>query len=160
MDIASILLAAALILLVALLIARPLIERAGLGERQPTQAEALAAERETVVAALRELDFDHTTGKIAEEDYSVQRAALVAQGVALLKQLDEISPQSPAQTLDDELEAAIRTAREKISEKISKEPSVSRPETLRCPQCGQPHQADDRFCSKCGATLAAPTQAH
>ena len=155
MDIASILLSAALILLVALLIARPLIERAGLGERQPTQAEAVAAERETVVAALREMDFDHTTGKIAEEDYSIQRAALVAQGVALLKQLDEISPQTPAQTLDDELEAAIRTAREKIS----KGPAVSQPDPLRCPQCGQPHQADDRFCSKCGATLAAPTQA-
>ena len=156
MDIASILLAVALILLVAMIIARPLIERATLPERQPTRAETLAAERETVVAALRELDFDHTTGKIAEDDYAAQRAALVAQGVGLLKQLDEISNQSPAQTLgvDDELEAAIRAARGKIS----KEPAVSQPKPLRCPQCGQPHQADDRFCSKCGAPLAAPTQ--
>jgi hypothetical protein len=152
MDIASILLAAALILLVAMFIARPLIERTTLPERQPTRAETLVAERETVVAALRELDFDHTTGKIAEDDYTVQRAALVAQGVALLKQLDEISNQSPAQLLDDELEAAIRAAREKIS----KEPPITRPNPLRCPQCGQPHQSDDRFCSKCGATLTAP----
>ena len=156
MDIASLLLSAALVLLVAMFIVRPLLERAGLGPRQPTRAETLAAERETVVTALRELDFDHATGKIAEEDYSAQRAALVAQGVALLKQLDEISNQSPAQTLDDELEAAIRAARAKIS----KEPSVSQPNTLRCPQCNQPHQADDRFCSKCGATLAAPIQTH
>ena len=155
MDLASLLLAAALILLVAMFIARPLIERAALREGQPTRAETLAAERGTVVAALRELDFDHTTGKIAEDDYAVQRVALVAQGVALLKQLDEISNQS-AQTLDvdDELEAAIRAARGKIS----KEPAVSRPKPLRCPQCGQPHQADDRFCSKCGATLTAPAQ--
>ncbi len=156
MDIASILLAIALILLVAMIIARPLIERATLSERQPTRAETLAAEREAVVAALRELDFDHTTGKIAEDDYATQRAALVAQGVALLKQLDEVSNQSPAQTLDDELEATIRAAREKIST----EPAVSHPNPLRCPQCGQPHQSDDRFCSKCGATLTTPTQAH
>lgn len=154
MDLASLLIAAALILLVAMIIARPLIERATLPERQLTQAETLTAERETVVTALRELDFDHTTGKIAEEDYTVQRAALVAQGVTLLKQLDEISHQSPAQLLDDELEAAIRAAREKIA----KAPAVSQPKPLRCPQCGQPHQADDRFCSKCGAPLAAPAQ--
>ena len=156
MDLASLLISAALILLVAMFIARPLIERATLPERQPTRAEMLAAERETVVTALRELDFDHTTGKIAEDDYAAQRAALVAQGVALLKQLDEISNQSPAQTLgvDDELEAAIRAAREKISS----EPAVSRPQPLRCPQCGQPHQSDDRFCSKCGATLTTPAQ--
>lgn len=156
MDIASILLSAALILLVAMFIARPLIERMGFDERQPMRADTLTAEREAVVAALRELDFDHTTGKIAEEDYAAQRAALVAQGVALLKQLDEISNQSPAQALDDELEAAIRAARAQMATA----PSVSRPAALRCPQCNQPHQPDDRFCSKCGATLAASTQTH
>lgn len=155
MDLASLLLSAALVLLVAMFIARPLIERAGLGAHRPTRAEALAAEREAVVAALRELDFDHATGKIAEEDYSAQRAALVAQGVALLKQLDEISNQSPAQSLDDELEAAIHAARAKIS----KGATISRSEPLRCPQCSQPHQTDDRFCSNCGAALTAPTQA-
>jgi len=154
MDLASLLLAAALILLVVMFIARPFMERINLGERQPTRAETLAAERETVVVALRELDFDHATGKIAEEDYAAQRAALVAQGVALLKQLDEVSNQSPAQALDDELEAAVRTAREKIS----KEPAASRSAELRCLQCGQPHQPNDRFCSTCGAMLTAPTQ--
>lgn len=155
MDLASLLISAALVLLVALFIARPLLERTGLGERRPTRAESLAAEREAVVTALRELDFDHATGKIAEEDYAVQRAALVAQGVALLKQLDEISNRPPAQALDDELEAAIRAARERIIQ----EPSVSRSEPLRCPHCGQPHQPDNRFCSKCGAALTPATQA-
>ena len=115
MDLASILLSAALALLAVMIIARSLIERTSLGQRRPTRAETLAAERETVVAALRELDFDHATGKIAEEDYTTQRAALLAQGVTLLKQLDEISDQSPPQALDDELEAAIRAARNAVS---------------------------------------------
>jgi len=155
MDISSILLSAALALLAAMFIARPLIERSSLGERRPTGAETLAADHETVIAALRELDFDHATGKIADEDYTAQRAALIAQGVGLLKQLDEIAKQFPAQALDDELEAAIHTAREKNSTGLS----VSRPNKLLCPQCGQPHPPDDRFCSKCGAALTTPTQA-
>src|SRR5438105_4498925 len=149
MDLASILISAALVLLVAMFVARPLIERTGLRQHRPTRAETLAAEREVVVAALRELDFDRATGKIADEDYSAQRAALVAQGVALIKQLDEISDRPATQALDDELEAAIRAAREKLPQRLS----ASRPAILRCPQCAQPHQPDDRFCSKCGATL-------
>ena len=50
---------------------------------------ALLAERDRVVNALQELDFDFNLNKIPSEDYPVQRAALLQKGADILKKLDE-----------------------------------------------------------------------
>ena len=42
-----------------------------------------------VVAALRDLEEDHTTGKIADDAYEVEKGRLTEQGVALLQALDK-----------------------------------------------------------------------
>ncbi|MFN8378162.1 MAG: hypothetical protein U0452_05775 [Anaerolineae bacterium] len=42
-----------------------------------------------VVAALRDLEEDHTTGKLNDEAYEAEKARLSAQGVALLEALDK-----------------------------------------------------------------------
>src|SRR3990172_4571869 len=91
MDVPSLLLLLALLIPVALFVARPLFARASTSVSETTQrASALLAERERVLAALQELDFDHVVGKIPEEEYPSRRAALVTEGVAVLKQLDEV----------------------------------------------------------------------
>lgn len=53
----------------------------------PAVAE-LRAQHEAILTAIRDLDFDWQTGKLAEEDYRAQREALVQQGVELLKAID------------------------------------------------------------------------
>ena len=118
MDLGSLLLALALLLLVAAYIARPILDRAGEERAESAPADAIydrvnrLAERENVLAALRDLDFDHTTGKIAQEDYRAQRAALVGQGVAILRQLDALGLDGRgAAELDTEIEAAIAARR-------------------------------------------------
>ncbi len=128
--------------------------------------------------ALRDLDFDHTTGKIADEDYQAQRAGLMGQGVAILKQLDGLGANGhgagrgdtrrrPA--LEDEIEAAIAARRRTTSASRSmSRPEMSRPEmsrpqgaptaspvsTVTCHECGTAARAGDKFCPNCGATLA------
>ena len=42
-----------------------------------------------VVAALRDLEEDHTTGKIADDAYEAEKGRLTEQGVALLQALDK-----------------------------------------------------------------------
>lgn len=140
MDPFSLLLAVGLALLVGAFIARPL-----LAPHTPAPAHShtaqLNAEHESLLIALRELDFDHSTGKVADEDYAQQRAALVARGVALLQQLDE-QVQALAPSAEEQLEAEVRTARARLSAT-----------TPACPNCGAPRQPTDRFCAKCGASL-------
>jgi hypothetical protein len=58
--------------------------------RPVSTVQSLQNEREAVLDALQALDFDYQTGKLLEEDYRVQRAALVARGTDILRQIDEL----------------------------------------------------------------------
>lgn len=148
MDATSILIAIGLACLVGMFIARPWLTH-GSGLTSPAApATELAAERESVLLTLRELDFDHLTGKIADDDYAAQRADLVARGVALLQQLDEATKTQP-ESAEDQLEAEVRAARARRAE--------SQPAPGFCPQCGTPRHTTDRFCAKCGVSLTGAT---
>ncbi len=155
MDIGSLLLGFALLLGVAFAVVRPLIEKQGVKEKRLAPVEALAAQQDMLLNALRDLDFDHATGKIADEDYAPQRARLAAEGAAVLKQLDmmkvtlragdKAAPrrQTPA-NMDDGIEAAVAARR--------RAPVI---ESIVCHQCGASAQTADKFCPRCGAVLAA-----
>src|SRR3989338_4775205 len=90
MDLGSILLGAALLVIVAFYVARPIFEKRGGRDKPVTEADRLTAERENILAALRDLDFDHITGKITDEDFAPQRAALVAEGASIYQRLEQL----------------------------------------------------------------------
>jgi hypothetical protein len=97
MDIGALFLLLALLLLVALFVARPFLEpRAAAGAQDDLLASPLLTERDRVLTALQELDFDHTLGKIPAEEYPAQRASLLQHGADILRQLDELP--SPARS--------------------------------------------------------------
>lgn len=122
MDLGSIFLILALLVLVALYVSRPLFDRtmknlpvmAEVSEETTAdhQRSALMAERDRILNALQELDFDHVLGKIPEEDYPRQRAILVQRGADVLRQLDTLQTK-PSDTTDveDRIEAAIAARR-------------------------------------------------
>jgi hypothetical protein len=73
---AALVLAALLAVAVVLFVARPFLrEPAPADDRLDAPGElereqlALAEERDRVLAALKELEFDHRTGKISDDDY-------------------------------------------------------------------------------------------
>jgi hypothetical protein len=49
---------------------------------------AVAEERDRALAALKELEFDHRTGKISDEDYRAQVAPLRRRAAEALRALD------------------------------------------------------------------------
>ena len=49
---------------------------------------ALAEERDRALAALKELEFDHRTGKISDEDYRAQVGPLRRRAAAALRALE------------------------------------------------------------------------
>src|SRR3989337_3677596 len=93
MDIGSIFLILALLVLVGLFIGRPLFERKAISvSEEEHELSSLLAERDRLLNALQELDFDYSLGKIPEDDYPAQRALLVQKGADILRQLDTYQP--------------------------------------------------------------------
>jgi hypothetical protein len=184
MEIGSIFLILALLLVVGLFVGRPFFD--GKKERLISAADqadhersALLAERDRVLTALWELDFDNTLGKIPEEDYPSQRTVLLHNGANILRQLDALQSEVEAEDAEARLEATIAARRMVTgSANISangRAGSTTPAEVLAaqedefevmlanrrrvrqekaagfCPKCGQPVQKSDRFCPKCGA---------
>jgi rubrerythrin len=189
MDIGSIFLILALLVLVVLFISRPFFERKPVvavvdnleqNEREH-ELSALLAERDRVLNALQELDFDHALGKIPDEDYPSQRALLLQRGAEVLRQLDTYQESHSSDDVEARIEAVIAARRadagrsaspEAVRERVEVAAQVAAPddaiETMLsnrrrvrnekaagfCPQCGGPIQQSDRFCPKCGTTVA------
>ena len=116
-----------------------------------------ASQREQVILALRDLDFDYQTEKIGEDDYARTRTQLLAEAAEFIQ---------AEQREDARIEDLIRARREAAS------PSQKCPEcgrqlrsgdlicpgcgsitTVRCQSCGQANRPDDNFCTKCGTRL-------
>jgi hypothetical protein len=183
MDIGSLLLILALLIPIGLFIARPLLKQDTVSatpeeDRKEHERSTLLAERDQILDALEELDFDNALGKIPAEDYASQRARLVAQGADVLRKLDELNGDSSEADIERRIEAAIATRRitTSVDEEVEIEPQpqhvlvdaddeveiqlAARRRTRQdksagfCPQCGRPVQQSDRFCPKCGHALA------
>lgn len=160
MDIGSILIGMALLIGVVFFVIQPFLEPHALRKKRVTEAEALIAERESLLIALRDLDFDYATGKITTEDYTPQRAELVARGVAILKQLDARGVSTTTVSAEDEIERAIaaRRTRPVAGDAIEAAVAARRNSKAKagpvCTQCGAALEAGDRFCSSCGARVA------
>src|SRR5512140_1598529 len=154
MDLAAILFLIALLLAVSLYLVTPLMNNRPRRRTQETQeVSALLAERERLLNALQELDFDHQLGKIPDEDYPAQRDDLLQHGAQVLKQLDALAASRPqlvpqkataeGALSDDDIEtllAARRKARKTRSAGF-------------CPRCGKPILVTDLFCAHCGKAL-------
>jgi hypothetical protein len=96
MDLGSILSITALFILVVIFVIRPFLDK----DIQPgeeseiivdSQLSSLLAERDRIINALQELDFDANLGKIPAEEYPIQRKILMQQGVKILRQIDSLS---------------------------------------------------------------------
>ncbi len=178
MDLGSIFLVIALALLVGIFISQPFVQfskkdRLVLAAEPVTGADhersVLLAERDRLLTALQELDFDQALGKIPEEDYPHQRAELLAAGAEVLRRLDAIEPEkaSSAVSAEDRVEAAVAARRADARKLVNGGGQLDDLELAInarrrekqeksagfCPKCGNTVQSSDVFCSRCGASL-------
>ena len=173
MDIGAIFLLLAVIFIAGLLVASPFLEnrRMAVVSAEEQELSALMAERDRLITALQEIDFDHTLGKIPAEDYPATRAELMQHAAEVLRKLDAFQvlqaapvdaesrieaviaarradaaqqkPTSSAFQSDDDLEALIASRKA-----VRKEKSAG-----FCTQCGKAVLRSDRFCPNCGKPL-------
>jgi hypothetical protein len=170
LEIIALLIGLVILAAIVFYVSRPLAQsrRAGYSTGV-ADVQSLEAQRESLYIQIKELDLDHVTGKVNDEDYARLRADLVAQAAAVLKQIDGVvqppTPAAPAAADDVEaLIAARRKTRSASAPKTAdadveaaiaarrKTAAVAASE-LTCPQCGKPINADDAFCARCGTAL-------
>jgi hypothetical protein len=84
-----------LVVLCVLLVARPFLrepepadDRLHAPGRKEEERIALAEERDRALAALKELEFDHRTGKVSDEDYRAQVGPLRRRAAEALRALE------------------------------------------------------------------------
>ncbi|MBN2045003.1 MAG: zinc ribbon domain-containing protein [Anaerolineales bacterium] len=160
MDVGSILLLLALVVVVGAFIASPLRG----GRKRSLQPEInielseLLAERERVLEALAELDFDNEMGKVPETLYPVQREALVKRGAAVLRLLDEHTLEikdERAEILKIEYDRSDSIEAKIAARRMVKPSDFARKDTKDnfCANCGAKLRLDDKFCPGCGQKL-------
>lgn len=155
MDFGSILTLVGLIVLVVAFIARPLAERRSrLVTAEEHVLSGLQAERDKILAMIRETEMDHAMGKIPDSDFETQRASLVAQGAALLREIDAQGGAAATPAAADDLDAAIEAA---VASRRA--PAAAGGAAGFCTTCGQALQSGDRFCARCGTLVPQEAQA-
>ncbi|MBM3125397.1 MAG: zinc ribbon domain-containing protein [Chloroflexi bacterium] len=160
---ASIFLLLAALVLVGLYLYAPFLQRARKNRATDSrEVSTLQAERDRVINALQELDFDHHLGKIPAEDYPEQRAGLLQKGAEILRRLDELSP-ADAEARIEKAAAAARAdsaadstslSDDQIESLVAARRRVSKGKSAGfCPKCGKPVLVSDKFCVSCGKAL-------
>ncbi len=116
-----------LTLAAAAFVAYPLVR----GMRQRPIPSVPDLETQMAYADAEEIELDFRTGKLDEAEYA-----------ALTRKI--------AAAADDELERRIQAMRKARRHTAKPAPAAGG----ACPRCGAPYDPGDRFCAKCGASLA------
>ena len=90
--------------------------------------------------ALREIEFDRATGKLAEDDYVRLKAKYESDAIAAIR-AEEQGAEDAEASIPDRAEEVIRRARQQGRR--------------ACPSCGPRPEANAVYCSSCGRPLVA-----
>lgn len=166
----------ALLVLVAMLV--PIVLYIGIpltfpARRKPVEGSgeisALLAERDSVIRALQELDFDAKLGKVPEDDYPSQRAELLRRGGEVLQKLDA-QQQATGGAPKDAADRIERAAADRQADGSRNRAELDDDEIAHllaarrasrkgrsagfCPRCGKAILSGDQFCPSCGKSLS------
>lgn len=148
MTTSSLLFGAAMTIILALYVSRPLRERVvgRHGGHRASTRQQLISHKAAIYAAIREIDTDVQVGKLEPADHQALRARYVSEAVAVLKALDEESGR-------DTIDSAIEDDISRLKEGRGAMTAVATSGDRFCSACGTATDPGDRFCARCGADL-------
>ncbi len=157
MTTGSILIGIALLLAVGLFLARPLLQASQHKQKRLSHRQSLMAKKEAILDQIRDLDFDHDTGKMPDEIYQYQRAHLMESAADVLRDLEQPDSSAPLpDAVEDDTDAAIEAAVTRLRQGKSPSPRPAPAKSKGggfCPNCGHAFDAGDKFCVSCGRKL-------
>jgi hypothetical protein len=135
----------------------PAVEAARASGRRRKELER---EKQSLLKALKELEFDHEMGKISDADYREIGATYRARATRVMRALDRDAGQIDYRELverDVKLKVKQRaTAGETpAARRDNKDKPAQKPERPNCGKCSTENDADAEFCKRCGNKLAA-----
>jgi hypothetical protein len=136
-DIFSLILMSLVLIGIAVFVSAPLLQaRTGrLFKDQFVESPMhhLLSRKDSIYMAMKDLEFDYSTGKLSEEDYHDLREKFAVEAGEVLREIDETAKGESA-----------GTARSKTASKVK---------AKACSDCGFKIEPDDSFCQSCGAKL-------
>jgi len=158
----------ALLLLVLGLIGYPLlrpVEEEDLAEDPTDESmEEALVEKENVLTALSELEYDYRMHKISAEDYRALKEALTSEAITFLQDEDERPVTMHGRELDAEIEEEIerevaalagRSGRAESGTGVGEGGKVPEDAPGSCPACGTSLIEEGQgFCHRCGHEIA------
>jgi RNA polymerase subunit RPABC4/transcription elongation factor Spt4 len=181
MSIPAILVGLGMLLVTIPLIIGPLLnkKRARAPLNEPARPEG--NDYQGTLMALRDLEFDHQLGIVADDDYARLQAQLMAQAARARQSKNTVvtderieaavqarrrsARKQKATTIDERIEAAVQSGRATGKKQACAACHAPlKPGAKFCPRCGaaasntcshcrQPHEAGDKFCAACGSPL-------
>lgn len=135
--------------------------------------QELNSQRTTTYSMLKELEFDHSSGILSDDDYRELEDRYKNKAVSILRQLDEgkagesmgiedeieeqvrgMRHSKRPESLEDEIEQQVQNLRGRHEEvKESKDIKEPLGRGTFCPQCGARTGPTDRFCRHCATKL-------
>jgi zinc ribbon protein len=103
----------------------------------------LEREKQALLKALKELDFDHEMGKVSDKDFNDISTQYRARAIRVMRQLDDAGR---------DYEQMITRDLEKRKAPVDGAPP---PVSDKCAKCGTRNDSDAEFCKKCGSKLKA-----
>lgn len=148
MTTSALMFGAAMVIVLALYVSRPLRERdVGRGpSHRANGRQQLMSHKAAVYAAIREIDTDVQVGKLELADHQALRARYVSEAVAVLRALEE-------DFAGDSIDSTIEEDISRLKEGQPVEAPLVTSEDRFCGSCGAAADPSDRFCARCGADL-------
>ncbi len=101
-------------------------------------------------AAIRELEFDLSMGKLTEEDFQILKRQYTLEAAGYMKEMDKL--ELPPATFSKPVDTVFEKENEQGVSAIRSHKSAKR-KHIYCTSCGAKAAVESRFCAACGSNL-------
>lgn len=122
----------------------------GLTPKPEDILEELNNQKESAYAAIRELEFDLSMGKLTEEDFQILKLQYTREAVGYMIEMDKLV--APTATSPKTTDAVPEQDFEQNVAVICNPESSGR-KYAYCTACGEKAAIESRFCAACGSSL-------
>jgi hypothetical protein len=110
----------------------------------------LKNKKDGAYAVIRELEFDLSMGKLAEEDFQILKRQYSEEAVGYMIEMDKVESSQTA--ISTHVDKAIEDDLEQEAVVIRPPESAER-KYIFCTSCGERAPVESRFCTACGSNL-------
>jgi ribosomal protein L37E len=126
------------------------VRKNGLTPKPEDVFKELKNKKAGAYAAIRELEFDLSMGKLTEEDFQILRRQYTQEAVGYMKEMDNL--ESPPTAVSKPVDTVPEEENQQGDTAI-RNPKSTKRKHIYCTSCGAKAAVESRFCAACGSNL-------